>query len=178
MTRKAAAGRGPRGARKAPARNRRTSKPQPRRAPARPAAPPRRTALTGRAAILALALAFVIVAIALPFKIWLSQRGDLSSLNAQIRRAQERVAELHAQDQKWNDPAYIAAQAHKRLHYVMPGQSNRVVLGPKPTHRQQAIAAAIAHPAAPPVSDGPWYSQLWQSMQTAGDPAANRSGQS
>jgi hypothetical protein len=121
-------------------------------------------------------LAFVIVAIALPFKIWLSQRGDLSSLNDQIRRAQQRVAELNAQDQKWNDPAYVEAQARKRLHYVMPGQTNRVILGPKPSHRQQAIATAIAHPAAPPASGGPWYSQLWQSMQTAGDP--NNSGRS
>jgi hypothetical protein len=120
----------------------------------------------------------VIVAIALPFKIWLSQRGDLSSLNSQIKRVQSRVAELNAQDQQWNDPAYVSAQARKRLHYVMPGQTNRIVLGPKPTHRQQAIATAIAHPAAPPASDGPWYSQLWQSMQTAGDPAASSSGQS
>ncbi|MGN6472739.1 MAG: FtsB family cell division protein [Mycobacteriales bacterium] len=178
MSRKAAAGRGPRGSRKAPARDRRSRAPQPRRAPARPATAARRTPLTGRAAILALALAFVIVAIALPFKIWLSQRGDLSSLNSQIRQAQSRVAELNAQDQKWNNPAYVEAQARKRLHYVMPGESNRVVLGPKPSHRQQAIASAIAHPAAPPVSDGPWYSQLWQSMQTAGDPSANSSGKS
>ena len=165
MTRKAAAGRGPKGSRKAPARDRRSSAPQPRRAPAASA---RSTALTGRAAILALALAFVIVAIALPFKIWLSQRGDLDSLNSQIARVQARVAQLDAQDQRWNDPAYVEAQARKRLHYVMPGESNRIVLGPKPSHVQKEIATAIAHPAAPPVSDGPWYSQLWQSMQTAG----------
>jgi hypothetical protein len=113
-------------------------------------------------------LAFVIVAIALPFKIWLSQRGDLESLNTQIQRVQSRVAQLNAQDQKWNDPAYIEAQARKRLHYVMPGESNRIVLGPKPSHTQKEIATAIAHPAAPPASGGPWYSQLWQSMQTAG----------
>jgi hypothetical protein len=168
MTRKAGAGRAPRGSRKAPARDRRSSAPQPRRAAPRAAVPASSTALTGRAAILALALAFVIVAVALPFKVWLSQRGDLESLKGQIASAQERVAQLNAQDQKWNDPAYIEAQARKRLHYVMPGESNRVVLGPKPSHVEKRIATAIAHPAAPPVSDGPWYSQLWQSMQTAG----------
>ncbi|HVS67370.1 MAG TPA: septum formation initiator family protein [Mycobacteriales bacterium] len=136
----------------------------------------RNTALTGRAAILALAFAFVIVAIALPFKIWLSQRGDLSSLNNQIQRVQSRVSELNAQDQKWNDPAYVEAQARKRLHYVMPGESNRVVIGGKPSHVQKAIETAIAHPAAPPVSDGPWYSQLWQSMKTAGASPSNHGG--
>jgi hypothetical protein len=176
MTRKAAAGRGPRGSRKAPARDRRSSAPQPRRAPARTAPTARSTALTGRAAILALALAFVIVAIALPFKIWLGQRGDLGSLNTQIKRVQARVAQLDAQDKKWNDPAYVEAQARKRLHYVMPGESNRIVLGPKPTHVQKEIATAIAHPAAPPDSDGPWYSQLWQSMQTAGAAPSSSGG--
>jgi cell division protein FtsB len=173
MTRKAAAGRAPKGSRKAPARDRRSSAPQPRRTQPRAVAPARSTALTGRAAILALALAFVIVAIALPFKIWLSQRGDLASLNTEIERAQSRVAQLNAQDQRWNDPAYIEAQARKRLHYVMPGESNRIVLGPKPSHVQKEIATAIAHPAAPPVSNGPWYSQLWQSMQTAGASASS-----
>jgi cell division protein FtsB len=176
MTRKAAAGRGPRGSRKAPDRDRRSSAPLPRRAPSKTAASARSTALTGRAAILALALAFVIVAIALPFKIWLSQRGDLDSLNAQIARVQARVAQLNAQDQKWNDPAYVEAQARRRLHYVMPGESNRIVLGPRPSHVQKDIAAAIAHPAAPPVSDGPWYSQLWQSMQTAGAAPSSSGG--
>ncbi|HVX70285.1 MAG TPA: septum formation initiator family protein [Mycobacteriales bacterium] len=176
MTRKAAAGRGPRGSRKAPARDRRSSAPQPRRAPARTAPTARSTALTGRAAILALALAFVIVAIALPFKIWLGQRGDLGSLNTQIKRVQARVAQLDAQDQKWNDPAFIETQARKRLHYVMPGESNRIVLGPKPSHVQKEIATAIAHPAAPPESDGPWYSQLWQSMQTAGAATSSSRG--
>jgi hypothetical protein len=128
----------------------------------------RRTALTGRAAILALTLAFVIVAIALPFKIWLGQRGDISTLDAQIRQSQARVAQLNAQHLKWNDPAYVEAQAARRLHYVMPGQQTQVVLGPRPSHQSKALAVAIAHPAAPPVSDGPWYSQLWQSMKTAG----------
>jgi cell division protein FtsB len=166
MSRKAAAGRGPSGTRRAPARDRRSSAPQPRRTAS--AAPARRTALTGRAAILALTFAFLIVAIALPFKIWLSQRGDITSLNAQIRQAQQRVAQLNAQDQKWNDPAYIESQARRRLHYVMPGEKSKIVLGPRPSRRSKAVEQAIAHPAAPPVSNGPWYSQLWQSMQTAG----------
>ncbi|HWC35803.1 MAG TPA: septum formation initiator family protein [Mycobacteriales bacterium] len=132
--------------------------------------------MTGRAAVLALAFAFVIVAIALPFKIWLSQRGDLNSLNTQIQRVQARVTQLNAQDQKWNDPAFIESKARKRLHYVMPGESNRVIFGSKPSHVQKAIATAIAHPAAPPASDGPWYSQLWQSMQTAGAASASTRG--
>jgi cell division protein FtsB len=171
MSRKASAGRGPSAARRAPARDRRSSTPRPKRAQSSAAV--RRPALTGRAAILALTLAFVIVAIALPLKIWLGQRGDISALDAQIRQAQNHVSQLDAQDKKWNDPAYIESQARRRLHYVTPGQQSTVVLGARPEHQAKALAAAIAHPAAPPVSNGPWYSQLWQSMQTAGGHAAS-----
>jgi cell division protein FtsB len=161
-----AAGRGPTGGRRAPARDRRSSAPLPRRSSSK--GPIRRTALTGRAAILALTLAFVIVAIALPFKIWLGQRGDITSLNSQIKDAQTRVAQLTAKDQQWNDPAYVEDQAKHRLHYVMPGQTGTVVMAPHTSHASQALADAIAHPAAPPQSHGPWYSQLWKSMTTAG----------
>ncbi|HVW80763.1 MAG TPA: septum formation initiator family protein [Mycobacteriales bacterium] len=129
----------------------------------------RRTALTGRSAVLALTLAFVIVAIALPFKIWLGQRGDITSLNRQIAQAQSRVAQLTTKDQLWNDPSYVEQQAKKRLHYVMPGESGTVVFGPHKSHASKALAQAIAHPAAPPESGGPWYTELWKSMQTAGN---------
>ncbi|HEX3899233.1 MAG TPA: septum formation initiator family protein [Mycobacteriales bacterium] len=128
----------------------------------------RRTALTGRSAVLALTLAFVIVAIALPFKIWLSQRGDITSLNRQIAQAQTQVSKLSAKDQLWSDPSYVEQQAQQRLHYVMPGESNTVVIAPHKSHASKALAQAIAHPAAPPASGGPWYTQLWKSMQTAG----------
>jgi cell division protein FtsB len=128
----------------------------------------RRTALTGRSAVLALTLAFVIVAIALPFKIWLSQRGDITSLNRQITQAQSQVSKLNSKDQLWSDPSYVEQQAQQRLHYVMPGESNTVVLTPHKSHASKALAQAIAHPAAPPASGGPWYTQLWKSMQTAG----------
>src|SRR5437764_2781540 len=52
----------------------------------------RRTTLTARAAILAVALASVALAIALPFKIWLAQRGEISSLQAHTRAQQLHVA--------------------------------------------------------------------------------------
>ena len=55
----------------------------------------RRTTLTARAAVLALALASVALAVALPFKIWLAQRGEISSLQAQTRQQQQHVEALH-----------------------------------------------------------------------------------
>jgi cell division protein FtsB len=118
--------------------------------------------LTARAAILVLAVASVIVAVALPFKIWLGQRGDISDLSTQTRRAEARIAQLNAQDRRWHNPAYVETQARQRLHYMVPGQKTYVVLGRG--HETKAAAKQRQATAA----SGPWYSQFWQSEQAAG----------
>jgi len=137
----------------------------PGRAPVSPAvARRRRTTLTARAAVLAVALASVALAIALPFKIWLAQRGEISSLQAQTRTQQQHVAALQRQQQQWQDPAYVEQQARLRLHYVKPGEKAYIVLGrPKPKSAQSGSA-----PSEPAVT-GPWYSRLWQTVQVAGN---------
>lgn len=164
MARGDTAGRGPRATRRAPSRSYRSSRPAPQRAPARDEQPSRhpRTTFTARAAILALALASVMVAVALPFKVWLGQRGSISSLHAQIHAEQQRLAQLQAEHQRWNDPSYVEQQARQRLHYVLPGRKTYVVLGRTPHKKGSSSVSAAA------ASSAPWYSTLWQSMQAAG----------
>jgi len=113
--------------------------------------------------VLALALASVALAVALPFKIWLAQRGEISSLQAQTHAQQQHVEQLQRQQQQWQDPAYIEQQARLRLHYVMPGEKAYIVLG----RAKPKTAAKTTTPAAPAVT-GPWYSRLWQTVQIAG----------
>jgi len=135
--------------------------------PARTARPEvvrrRRTTLTARAAVLAVAVASVVLAVALPFKIWLAQRGQISDLEAQTRAQQRHVAALEAQQQRWSDPAYIEQQARLRLHYVLPGEKAYVYLGPKP-----GATKATTDSGAAQTGTGPWYSRLWQTVQIAG----------
>src|SRR5437764_5784843 len=122
-----AAGRAPRGGRTAPSRARRSrAAPPERRPPPRPQHR-RRATLTARAAVLTVALASVALALALPFKIWVAQRGQINSMTAQIHAQQQRVAALKHEQQRWNDPAYVRAQARARLHYVMPGETAYIV---------------------------------------------------
>lgn len=103
------------------------------------------------------------LAIALPFKIWLAQRNEISSLEAQTRAQQQHVAALQHQQDQWQDPAYVEQQARQRLHYVKPGEKAYIVLGrPKPA------AAPVRHAPAAPAVTGPWYSRLWQTVQIAG----------
>lgn len=169
MSRGDTAGRGPRSKRSAASRDQRPRAPLPKRMSPRVEAPVHQgTTFTARAAILAVAVASVIVAIALPFKIWLGQRNDIGSLARQNQQIQQHVSDLTRQDQLWNTPGYIESQAKKRLHYVLPGQKSYVVLGkPGRTSHRGAKATSI-------LASGPWYSQLWSSMQVAGGVTASK----
>lgn len=163
MSRGDTAGRGPQ-AKRGRARDVRSRAPLPKRLSPREEPPPRQsTTLTARAAILAVTVATVIVAVALPFKVWLSQRDSINSLAAQNAAIAQRVQQLQKQDQRWQTPAYIEKQAKKRLQYVLPGTKSYVVLG-STKHKARSSAAKTTTIAA----DGPWYSTLWSSMQIAG----------
>jgi len=102
----------------------------------------------------------VTLSLALPFKTWLAQRDQISSLAAHNTVVRHEVANLQRLRQEWRDPAYIEKQAQVRLHYVMPGQTEYVVLGGGHKH-----AASKPHLAP---TDKPWYSQLWDSAQATG----------
>jgi cell division protein FtsB len=164
MTRGGSAGSRPGAKRSAPSRTQRSRAASPtRRAPrADVEQVGRQTTLTARAAILVLAVASVMVAVALPLKIWLGQRGDIASLAAQTHRAESRIAQLTTQDKRWHNSGYIEAQARERLHYVLPGQKTFIVLG----KGQGGQSGARKHHTA--ATSGPWYSQFWQSDQAAG----------
>ena len=156
------AGRAPRDRRSGASRQRRSRAALPTRS-----APPtraRRAQLTARAAILAVAVASVALALALPFKVWVAQRSQINGLQAQTKSQEHRVAKLREQQARWNDPAYVKQQARVRLHYAMPGETTYVVLGKPKAHRHRTAA-----PATTAQLTGPWYSRLWQSVQAAGD---------
>jgi cell division protein FtsB len=171
MSREDSAGRRPSAKRPASSRAPGGRKPSPtRRVATKREETGRGTALTARAAILVLAVASVIVAVAVPFKIWLGQRSDISSLRTQTQQTEQRLSKLNAADKRWQDPSYIESQAHQRLHYVLPGHTSHVVLG-----RSDVVKASAARQHATATA-GTWYSQFWQSIQVAGKASTSKSG--
>ena len=122
----------------------------------------RSTALTARAAVLVLAVASVMV----------GRCAAVQDLARPARRhrvvavpnpaGRTRARPLNAQDQRWQDPAYVESQARKRLHYTMPGQTTKVMLG-RPAGRGRSTPARSTA-----VSDVAWYSTFWKSVETAG----------
>jgi cell division protein FtsB len=89
----------------------------------------RRPTLTGRAAILVLVLAALVVTLAIPLRAWMSQQAEIAALEADVAQSRERVESLRAELKDWEDPAFVIAQARSRLHFVFPGEVGYVVLG-------------------------------------------------
>lgn len=118
--------------------------------------------LTGRAVVLLLVLAVLVMTLAFPLREFVQQRSQIAALEQELAARQNRVDSLRTQAQRWNDPDFIEAQARQRLHYVYPGETGYVVLSPQDVQeaRQPEIRVATK------VYD-PWYRTLWSSVQAA-----------
>jgi cell division protein FtsB len=125
-----------------------------------PKAPPpaKRPSVTGRALVLAVVLVTLVLSLAVPVRSWFAQRSEIAGLRADVESARERVAALELQKERWDDPAFVAAEARRRLHFVLPGEVGYVTLG-----SEEAVIGE-AEEAAP---DEPWYSALWGAVQEA-----------
>ncbi|GHS87677.1 hypothetical protein AGMMS50218_10050 [Actinomycetota bacterium] len=114
-------------------------------------------------------LAFVLVFPTL--RSYLAQRAELDQLNAQVEAARARNEDLTASLSRWDDRAYVIAQARERLSFVMPGETPYRVVDPE-TVPDTPVAGPDA-PAPGPVgaddSVAPWYSQIWDSVRIAGE---------
>lgn len=137
-----------------------------RRATARPPVRPA-GGLTTRAAVLGLVLCALVVTAALPLRELLSQRGQIAQAQQQQAAQRQRVATLEGQRRALDDPAYVAALARERLHFVLPGETAYVVLAPGQAEPSQRVPSSGAAPAGPAA---PWWSQLWGSARAADRP--------
>lgn len=99
----------------------------------------------------------VAVMLALPIRTWLAQRSSLDAMASDIAAAQQRVADLQAEQGRWQDPAFIEAQARLRLNMVKPGESGLIAL-------DRAEMAARETPDPPAVT---WYDKVWRSTEAA-----------
>jgi cell division protein FtsB len=125
-----------------------------------------RGSLTGRALVLALVVVTLFVALAVPVRTWFAQRAEIAQLRADVSATRERVEELRIEQERWQDPAFVAAEARRRLHFVLPGEIGYVTLG---VEASQEEAAALAAAAA-----APWYATLWGAVRQADDPATTK----
>ncbi|MGV8883275.1 MAG: FtsB family cell division protein [Rhodoglobus sp.] len=85
----------------------------------------------------ALMLALVILAVivlAPNLRILIEQQQTIAALNESVADTRESVDELTEDKARWDDPAYIEAQARERLFYVYPGEVSYLVVGSNDQH--------------------------------------------
>ncbi len=112
---------------------------------------------TRRAAVLALVVCALALTVAVPLRNFLSQRQELSHLQAEQRRLSAQVDQLNAERDRLRDPAEIADEARSRLGYARPGEIPFVVQLPNdPT---------TVAPATDPTAGAPWFDTLWRDVR-------------
>lgn len=119
---------------------------------------PRRSRLTGRAALLALVVCSLVVALAYPIRQYVSQRSEIADQRRQAQEAREKVRELREEKARWRDPAYVEQQARKHLHYVRPGET---------AYTMEDGSAEPRRPEDEGASDRAWYENLWDGIDSA-----------
>ncbi|WP_372729162.1 septum formation initiator family protein [Nocardioides sp.] len=130
-----------------------------------------RPRLTGRAAILVLVLAVLTVSYASSMRAYLQQRAHITELKEQIAQREVAIDDLEREKRRWDDPAYVQAQARERFGYLMPGETSYVVLGTdgKPLEAATSLSDPATVLARTPTA---WWTHEWRSIELAGHPPA------
>lgn len=86
--------------------------------------------LARQIAALGLALCVVALSLAYPLRGYLAQQSAERAAVAQQAALQQQIEDLQAQQSALEDPAFIKAEAKRRLQYVSPGDTVYVVKVP------------------------------------------------
>jgi cell division protein FtsB len=117
--------------------------------------------------VLALSVIFFILAltIAPPVKHYFTQRAQISALKSQLSADNTALQKAREELTLWQDPEYVKSQARERLHFVLPGERQYIVIEGENDLTQNSstkIASSLA--------DGqPWYSRLIASISETGN---------
>jgi cell division protein FtsB len=128
--------------------------------------------LSARAGAVLGVVVVLIAILALPFKEWITQRARISDLESQLAWHTDRTAQLEDALSRWDDPAYVEAQARARLHFVRPGEVGYVVLTAEEVEKPETTET---RPMATAPKGGPWWSAVWTTVQQAAEPEAQGS---
>ena len=129
----------------------------------------RRPRFTGRAAVLVLVLAVLTVSYASSLRAYLQQREHIGDLKEAIAERESAINALEREKQRWQDPAFVKAQARARFGYLMPGETGFLVLDKdgNPLESQTSLSDPDEVIKTVPTA---WWSQAWASVELAGNP--------
>lgn len=127
--------------------------------PADDAAPVPARAFSGRMLALAVILVVVTVLLLPSVGTYMSQRSEIAQLQSSIAEKQQQQDDLKTQISRWDDPAYVKAQARNRINLVMPGEKKYMVVGA--TGDDSAVGPQSVGDVR---TDLPWVDSLWDTV--------------
>jgi cell division protein FtsB len=109
-----------------------------------------------------------IVVLAPNLRTIVTQQQEIAQLEADVRAGRAAVADLDHEVTRWDDPAYIEAQARSRIYYAYPGEKVFLIVDP-----ETAVDEPTTDSGAPISGDiqstrVDWMASLMSSLVIAG----------
>ena len=113
-------------------------------------------------------IVFAVIVLAPSLRTIVEQQQQIADLRASVEANEQQVTDLEGDIARWEDPAYIEAQARERIYYVYPGEFSYLVVGDidessdSPTIDGEPISDEIQ------TTQVNWVQSLLSSVVTAG----------
>nr|WP_297416323.1 septum formation initiator family protein [uncultured Nocardioides sp.] len=114
-------------------------------------------------------LAVLTVSYASSMRAYLEQRAHLEALETQIAQSEADIKALEREKERWEDPAFVRAQARERFGWVLPGEIGFQVIdenGEALDHEDSLPDVEVETEEEPP----PWWQTAWDSVAAGGIP--------
>ncbi|MDM7830709.1 FtsB family cell division protein [Cellulomonas edaphi] len=121
-----------------------------------------------RALVFGLVLIMAFVLVYPTLNSYIRQQADLAELHAQVVAARARNEDLKADVARWDDRAYVVAQARERLSFVLPGETPYRVVDPETVPDTPVAKAEGPTSVLDAESTQPWYASVLDSVAVAG----------
>ncbi|WP_434081056.1 FtsB family cell division protein [Sanguibacter sp. Z1732] len=132
-----------------------------------PEPPPRQITVRTLVLFLVVLMAFIVVTPTL--RAYVTQAEQQRTLVAQIEAAEERNVQLQRTLDRWDDPAYVQAQARERLGFVYPGETAYLVVDPEIVTGEEVESDPDGDGPVMMPQVGPWYITVTDSLRVAGE---------
>lgn len=87
-----------------------------------------RLSLNSQVVTMGLLVLLAVISLAPQVQIWYEQQVQIADLEKQNAETRANLAQMKEDLKRWDDPAYVRAQARDRLYYVMPGEISFLVM--------------------------------------------------